>query len=218
MNKSISSIQSFYLFTIILLIVSQFSFAQVKDDQKRDNDSIRVKRFSIGAKIGIPNVIGGEAELVLPILNNHIAPYFDYSGFSLSVLDAEANLTFIEYGANLYLGSKGKGLYLGVGKASLKTAVTFQNLVFQEGFQSLIGEGEGALDISTMNLKLGLKSGGRIFFRFEVGYGMGTIPDAVNFTATLNGITETFSEDIPAIPGLGASGVLIGNIGFGIAF
>jgi len=66
MNKSISSIQSFYLFTIILLIVSQFSFAQVEDDQKRDNDSIRVKRFSIGAKIGIPNVIVEKQKLYSP--------------------------------------------------------------------------------------------------------------------------------------------------------
>jgi hypothetical protein len=47
---------------------------------------------------------------------------------------------------------------------------------------------------------------------------MGTIPDRLNFTATSGGITESFSEEIPAIPGLNANGLLIGNIGIGLSF
>ena len=47
---------------------------------------------------------------------------------------------------------------------------------------------------------------------------MGSIPDSLNFTATSKGITETFSEDIPSIPGLSSEGLLIGNIGLGISF
>jgi len=51
-----------------------------------------------------------------------------------------------------------------------------------------------------------------------VGYGIGSIPDQLSFTATSNGITEQFTEEIPAIPGIGTNGLLIGNIGFGLSF
>ena len=73
-------------------------------------------------------------------------------------------------------------------------------------------------NFNTTNLKLGIKTSGKLYFRFEVGFGFGDIPDSIDFTATVDGITESFSEEIPPIPGLGQSGILIGNIGFGVAF
>jgi hypothetical protein len=47
---------------------------------------------------------------------------------------------------------------------------------------------------------------------------MGSIPDSIDFIATSNGITESFSEDVPAIPGLSSGGLLISNFGFGLSF
>jgi len=51
-----------------------------------------------------------------------------------------------------------------------------------------------------------------------LGYGLGTIPSELNFTATSSGITESFTEDIPTLPGLGANGIILGNVGFGYSF
>ena len=47
---------------------------------------------------------------------------------------------------------------------------------------------------------------------------MGSIPESIDFIATSNGITESFSEDVPAIPGLSSAGLLISNFGFGLSF
>lgn len=102
--------------------------------------------------------------------------------------------------------------------AQLSTEFTFNNLTFEDNGVSQKGFASTGLDLNTLNLKLGFKTGGFIFLRVEAGYGMGTIPDRINFTATSGGITESFSEEIPAIPGLNANGLLIGNIGIGLSF
>ena len=74
---------------------------------------------------------------------------------------------------------------------------------------------------------MGIKTGGRIFFRLELGYGIGTIPKTVElngrFTYTdSDGNTQTDTgtetEDFPAIPGVSTNGVLVGNFGFGVSF
>jgi hypothetical protein len=55
----------------------------------------------------------------------------------------------------------------------------------------------------------------------ELGYGMGSLPQTVNFTATDNSnpsYTEIVTEDIPEIPGISENGLIIGNIGFGVSF
>ena len=96
--------------------------------------------------------------------------------------------------------------------------VTFTNLLFSNALQSLFGSGSTKLNLDTTNFKLGLKTAGTVFFRFELGYGVGNIPDSLKFIASLNGITESFTENIPPIPGLGTGGILIGNIGFGLSF
>ena len=47
---------------------------------------------------------------------------------------------------------------------------------------------------------------------------IGKIPDELKFTATSNGISDSFIEEVPPIPGLGSNGVLFGNVGFGLSF
>jgi hypothetical protein len=47
------------------------------------------------------------------------------------------------------------------------------------------------------------------------------LPQTFNFTATDNSnplYTETVTEDIPEIPGISESVMIIGNIGFGVSF
>jgi len=43
------------------------------------------------------------------------------------------------------------------------------------------GYGASKIALNTTNLKLGLKTGGRLYFIVEVGYGMGDIPQTSNF-------------------------------------
>jgi len=203
----------------IFLILSLISTAYVSAQDISITDSIsKSKTISIGVKIGAPNILSLNGEFVLPILNNHIAPFIDYGSFSLDIENTQADLKYLEYGLNIYFGNKGKGLYVGAGSGKLTNEFTFNDLTFEDNGVSLKGSATTSLDINALNLKLGFKSGGLIYFRIEAGYGIGTIPDRLNFTATSGGITETFSEEIPAIPGIGSNGFAIGNIGLGVSF
>lgn len=204
---------------LVLLFVL---FGSICIAQEIENDTIqemhKPKIISIGAKVGIPNLASLNGEITLPFLDNHFAPYIDYGTFNLDIEDTESNINYSEYGLNFYFSKKGKGLYAGAGVAKLKSEFVFNNLTFQENGISQIGSAETNLDIDTFNFKLGFKTGGTIYFRFEIGYGLGSIPNSIDFTATSNGITESFSEDIPAIPGLSSGGLLISNFGFGLSF
>ena len=207
-----------FLITYLFLLTIFTSFAQTESSKEEKKDSLKVKHFSIGLKLGIPNLASGSAELTLPILNNHFALYVDYSKFPLNFESVETTIAYTEFGINYYFNKKANGFFIGVGKGSLSTDVTFTNLLFANDLQSLIGSGSTELNLDTTNFKLGVKTAGTVFFRFELGYGVGKIPDSLNFIASLNGISESFTESIPPIPGLGTSGILIGNIGFGFAF
>ncbi|MDA0794549.1 MAG: hypothetical protein O3C13_08040 [Bacteroidetes bacterium] len=207
-----------FQFTILFLLTSLFVHAQVMESETEETDLPRVKRVALGVKLGIPNLISGSAELILPFLNNHFAPTIEYSKIGLNFENIETNISYTEYGVNYYFNQKGNGLFIGVGKASLSTDITFTDLIFSNAIETITGSGSTNLDLETTNFKIGIKTGGTFYFKFEVGYGMGTIPSVLNFQATANGITESFSEDIPPIPGLGKDGILIGTIGFGIAF
>lgn len=205
------------LFFLFFTLTSIFSYSQ-----SEEIDSLKIedksKLISLGAKIGIPNLASINGEIVLPILDNHFAPYIDYGAFNLEIEDTDSELNYSEYGINFYFSNKGNGFYVGAGMAQLDSEFTFNNLTFEDNGVSQIGSAKTNLDINTLNIKLGLKTGGSIYFRFEIGYGMGSIPESIDFDATSNGITESFSEEVPAIPGLGSGGLLISNFGFGLSF
>ena len=90
---------------------------------------------------------------------------------------------------------------------------------FKEQFCSWVDAsiGEGLSDDSKV---LSLKKDGRIYFNFELGYGIGSIPEELKFNATsTTGKTQSTTEEIPNIPGVNpGGGILIGNVGFGISF
>ena len=205
------------LFFLLFALASVISFSQTKEiDSLKMEDKSRL--ISLGAKIGIPNLASLNGEIILPILDNHFAPFIDYSAFNLEIEDTESDLNYAEYGINFYFSNKGNGLYVGAGMAQLDSEFTFNNLTFEENGVSQIGSAKTNLDINTLNIKLGFKTGGSIYFRFEIGYGMGAIPESIDFIATSNGITDSFSEEVPAIPGLSSGGLLISNFGFGLSF
>jgi hypothetical protein len=181
-------------------------------------ETYNIKRFSLGLKAGVPNIVSVGVQYTLPFLNNHLAPYFDYIRYSYDDTDIEGDLSFSEFGAAYYFNTKGKGLYLGLGLSSLKVKASYNDVSLEKG---RTGSGSTEIALNTSNFKIGLKTGGTIYFRLELGYGMGSLPQTVDFTATDNSnasYTETVTEDIPNIPGISENGLLIGNIGFGVSF
>jgi hypothetical protein len=203
----------------IFIALGMMGFAQEVNQQKETIDSLApsIKRFSVGLKIGVPNIAGISFEGVTPLLDNRIAPFVDFSSFDVKDSKTEIGLSYSEFGANVYFGDKGKGAYAGIGFGNLSTDLTF--------YENLDGGGRGkgtiGLDIKSTNLKFGVKTGGRFYFRFEVGYGLTSdIPDDVTVTLTEIGgnETETDTFEVPTIPGLGTNGILVGNFGFGLSF
>ena len=177
-----------------------------------------IKRLSIGFKVGIPNIASLGLQYNLPIFNNHLAPFIEYSSYSYDDAEVEGNLNFSEFGASYFFNKSGKGLYVGVGLSSLKLDVLYNNISLDFG---KTGSGSTEIALNTTNLKLGLKTGGRIYLRLEMGYGLGDLPTQVTFVASENSnpsYTVTTTEDIPDIPGVSETGLIIGNIGFGLSF
>ncbi len=187
-------------------------------------EDIKVKRLSIGAKVGIPNIAGLSAEIITPLLDNRVAVFYDFSSFDINPTDVKVGLSYSEFGANIYFKNKGKGAYVGIGFANLSTDLEFQNVSFEENGLRGVGAASVSQDLSTTNIKLGVKTGGRIYFRLELGYGFGDIPQEVEVSGSFipegqtNAISGTETEEFPAIPGVGTNGTLIGNFGFGISF
>ena len=177
-----------------------------------------IKRLSIGFKVGIPNIASLGLQYNLPIFNNHLAPFIEYSSYSYDDAEVEGNLNFSEFGASYFFNESGKGLYVGVGLSSLKLDVFYNNISLDFG---KTGSGSTEIALNTTNLKLGLKTRGRIYLRLEMGYGLGDLPTQVTFVASENSnpsYTETTTEDIPDIPGVSETGLIIENIGFGLSF
>ena len=198
-----------------LVLFSNRAFSQVEKVEALD--SIKVKHINLVVKLGIPNLIGGSAEIILPILGNRIGPYFDYSGFSIDTDEIGTSFSYLEYGANLYFNQKGNGFFLSLGQGKFNTELAFNALDF--GNLLVLPEPITTdFNFNTTNIKLGIKSGGTFYFKFELGFGLADIPDSVDFIATYGGITKSFSEELPPIPGISTSGILIGNIGFGFSF
>lgn len=208
------------LLLIIFIALATISYAQeVEQQQEETIDSLApsVKRFSVGLKIGVPNIAGLSLEGVTPLLDNRVAPFVDFSSFDVKDAETEIGLSYSEFGANFYFGNKGKGAYAGIGFGNLSTDLTF----YEDLDGGARGKGTTGLDIKSTNLKFGIKTGGRFYFRFEVGYGFTSdVPDAITVTLTEIGGTQTDTDsfDVPTIPGLGTNGLLVGNFGFGLSF
>jgi len=81
------------LFFLIFTLTSILSFSQSEEiDTLKIEDKSRL--ISLGAKIGIPNLASLNGEIVLPILDNHFAPYIDYGAFNLDIEDTESSLNY----------------------------------------------------------------------------------------------------------------------------
>ena len=218
----------FVTIVILLIFTSNYSFSQnlqKKDTIKLDTVS-DLKRFSFGIKMGIPNVIGLTTEAILPIFKNRVSPYFDYSSFKLNPDKTNIDLNYTDFGVNIYVNSKGNGLYASLGSGNLSSLILFEEIeLTDENGNKGQGNAQIKENINTFNVKLGIKSNSKIFFRLEVGYGIGKIPNNLNLTGSFgyekdgifyNSIGSSI-ESFPTVPGIGKKGIIMGNFGFGIS-
>ncbi len=215
------------IFTLVFFFTNK-SFSQ--NLQKIDTVEIdtisNLKRFSFGIKMGIPNILGLTTEVILPMFKNRVSPYLDYSSFKLNPDKTSIDLNYTDYGMNIYINSKGNGLYASLGSGTLSSLIFFENIeLTDENGNKGIGTAQLKENINTFNIKLGIKSNSKIFFRLEVGYGIGKIPNNLNLTGSFSyekdGISNisngSSNESFPTIPGIGKNGIIMGNFGFGIS-
>lgn len=199
--------KTFFLFTL-LLIYSINLLAQ------EDNTTIKsIKPLRLGVKIGIPNIITTNVEYVTPLLNNRIAITTDYMSLSKTIDDTNINYDNFEIGTNIYFNKKGKGIYAGISYFSFNGEGTFTEVEFNS---NTIEDGTGAIKFNTVNLKLGAKLGRIFYFRIEVGYALGDIPEFILVTSNSSSLTSL--EEIPDIPGITESGLPLFNFGIGFSF
>ncbi|MGI0106190.1 hypothetical protein [Salinimicrobium sp. WS361] len=213
----------FFLVLAILLLNTGFTQAQEQLPEQRD---YKVRPIRLGVKIGFPNMVGGNAEYVTPLLNDRLSVSVDYSTIesdwflseeeSGDTETTDLSYSYIEGGINYYIFKAGKGLYAGVSYGRMK--FEGQTDVNNDGM-----EGTGNIDYnhSSFNIKLGAKLGGLFYFRPEIGYAFSSLPKTIDYQVRYpDGTTETdiydFEDQLASADILFKG--LIANIGFGFSF
>lgn len=213
--------------SLILLCVLLFSIpmaAKEENPPKKNpffTDFMQTSRrnsnlFSLGIKTGVPNLLSLNGEFNIPVSKINLSPFIEYGGFDITLDNESRDHRYLEYGLNIYFNQSGKGLYGSVSKRNFNSKVNFYEIDLEN---DLIGQGGTSLKFDTYNFKIGYKTSKRLFFRFEIGYGVGKIPETLTYTASAsNGFEIEQTVPIPKIPGIGSNGLLIGNVGVGFAF
>ncbi len=217
---------------IVLFSIPATGYSQLSEVPKDpDSKPYKLRPFRIGAKVGFPNLVGGNFEYVTPLLNKRLAVNLDYSMIKSSWLepaneedynvDASDQLKFryIETGLNYYFFRPGKGLYGSLSYGMIRIEGTLADMEHSEDSQKM---GTGMVDErhNSFNIKLGAKWGGLIYFRPEVGYSFDTLPKSISVDVVFpDGSRETRTKEFEfeAPFDLLFSG-LLANIGIGFAF
>ena len=197
---------------ITFLLAVAIAFSTISNSYAQD-----VRRVAFDIRGGLPGVIGLNAEYVTGALDNRLSFFANYNGFATDVRveGVDESLSYFEIGSNVYLGTKGKGLYGSIGYGNINIDATYYD-VSDDG--NNYAKATGDFTAGTLNVKAGIKLGGMLFFRGEIGYGFGDIPSEVEVTGETSTISDTFLIERPEFPGMSDSGYVIANIGFGIAF
>ena len=205
------------IFLSMLISISSYSqnITETENVQNGNLDSkVDINPLRLGVKVGAPSFITINVEYVTPLLDNRVAFAIDYFPLSINLLDIESKFKNFEIGSNIYLNNKGKGLYGGLSYYTFNAEVTnIEEVEFDDGS---FGTGETNIKFNTFNLKIGAKLGRAFYFRIELGYGFGNLPETVVITSTDSNSSTT--EDIGEVISFLGSGVPIFNFGIGYSF
>lgn len=173
------------------------------------------KPFRFGAKIGVPNVVSINAEIITPLFGNRFGVMGDFSDFSLSIEGVSLDFSYWELAGNMYIFSKGRGPYIGFSYMNMKADLGYDDLSSLDKTLSG-GTASAPISLKSFSLKLGAKLGGLFYFRPEIGYLFTTLQNELEITVDFpaHSFSETQIEEIPSA----LTGSFIFNIGFGFAF
>ncbi len=191
-------------------ILSLFVFVVIIGTQLNAQE----KPFRIGVKVGFPNIVTGNIEIVTPLADERLSLMVDYSKFSFSAEDVELDYSYFEGGMNYYLRRAGHGPYIGVSYTNMSLDLSYDDIE-SDNTAGLIGSARADLGLNTLNLKLGAKWGGLLYFRPEIGYSFTALPNTVEVDVEFQGqSSEVHIVDVPSV----ITGGIIVNIGFGFSF
>lgn len=209
------------LIAVLVLLCPIALFAQ-DDTPVEETKERKYRTIAFGVKAGSPIGAGFSGEFILPFAENRIALYGDYSKLNdLTVDDTTIGHEFSEFGLQIFFRKGGSGFYIGGGYASTMTRLSYEGTVSSSG-NDYVGLATTSLNLELINAKIGIKTGGLFFFKLEVGYGFGDIPQELEVIGTTNvmgmPVQETSIEEIPEVPGISESGMLTAGIGIGLSF
>lgn len=175
----------------------------------------KLRPLRLGVKLGLPNIGTVNLEYLTPLFDNRVAVYGDYMQFEKGFTEGLLDFKSFEVGANIYFNNKGKGFYGGLGYTNLHAGFGYENY-FDDETMGEFKDGYANVKMTTFNVKLGFKVGRTVYFRTEIGYAFGSLPKTVE----INSVDYVISEygELPEIPLVFDSGVLLFNIGFGVGF
>lgn len=175
----------------------------------------KLRPLRLGLKFGLPNIATINLEYLTPLFDNRVAVYGDYMQFEKGFTEGLLDFRTFAIGTNIYFNNKGKGFYGGLGYTNLHAGFGYENYFDEYDFNES-KDGYANVKMNTFNVKLGFKVGRTVYFRTEIGYAFGSLPKTVE----INSVDYVISEygELPDIPLVFDSGVLLFNIGFGVGF
>ncbi len=176
-------------------------------------------------KLGTPNLMGFSVEYQLDLPMPGVAPYIDFSAFSLD-LDETVTLgiSYIGFGGKLYLDEFiGKpGYFAGLGFGRLGFNMTDNGYFIYDydddwNYVEIKGEGKASFTVNMLQLKIGKRwMFGPITVAVETGYALGKLDDELTIDVKYDdGTSEKETESTEDIP---LGGGAIGAFSIGIAF
>ena len=196
---------------LFVLIICQVGYAQ--------------RAFRGELKLGMPNLLGFSAEYQLDLPMPGVAPYIDFSVFSLDLDETVSmGINYIGFGGKLYLDEIiGKpGYFAGLGFGRLGFSLTdngYSYFDFDDNWDyvEIKGEGKASIAVNMLQLKIGKRwMFGPITIAVESGYSLGKLDDELTIDVKYDdGTSEKETESTEDIP---LGGGPIGAFSIGIAF
>jgi hypothetical protein len=218
--------------SIILFQIFSSALAQNKDTlvESPTKKVFKLRPIRLGAKIGYPNLVGGNVEYVPKLLKNRFSVSLDYSHLNSDSLESQTtsidgsnssfDFSYLNAGFNYYIFKPGKGLYTGLRYGNIKFKGEDSSITNKDGDYENPGTEYYDVSNKSMNVLLGARWGGLVYFRPEIGYSFNPIPESIESDIiykdgtrekeNYNLIEEGFLDPLK-------TGLLF-NFGFGFAF